>query len=139
MQVLHFNSFGTLIKQKEELSLQIQQLASVKVPRVEERDSEFGSGELIIENFNENEIEATWSEPILVEGRAWRLVVEPNKGEYEVLVTHISVYLNMVSIEEHLNLDLASSTSYQVEIEHPEDPSENFHKSAVDKFKSKSE
>ena len=50
-QVLHFNTFGNLIQQQGELS-------SIKVvPKVEEeRNSEFGIGKLIIDNFAENAV-----------------------------------------------------------------------------------
>ena len=82
---------------------------SVKVPRIEERDKEFGTGAMTVENFWERiTTESSWSEPILVEGRAWRLLVEAYNKDSGEEVTHISVYLNMVSIEDHLNLDLPS-------------------------------
>ena len=91
---------------------------------------------MVIENFSESIIEeAAWSEPILVEGRAWRLIVEAKESDSVELAPQLSVYLNMVSIEDHLNLNLPSSTSYLVELVHPQDPAKNFSKSSNDKFK----
>ena len=91
------------------------------MPEVEEINKDFSIGELQVENFEQCNT-SIFSKPIFVDGRAWRLIfVNVPKPVDVCRSTHISLHLQMFSLEEEMRLDLPAKSDFTIELVHPND------------------
>ena len=87
---------ASFIKKAPDLSVQTNLLNEEALPAVEaEEDIEFGEGTYILENYRQRDKdESYFSDPIIVEGRAFKLELCPD-GDEAGKGTHISCFMYM--------------------------------------------
>ena len=92
--MVHFDSMNTLVKQEPSMTLLMQSLTLSQFPESDEVSKDFGIGELHVDNFEQNELSVS-SEPIFVDGRAWKLIFDrvPKPADPAQRSTHISLHL----------------------------------------------
>lgn len=127
---------NALVKEEKSLSKQIKALSERTIPKSEAEDLEYGIGWLKVSDFG-HYTDSIASQPIFVDGRAWTLIYDlvPKPQAETQRATHISVHLQMASIEEQMRLDLPSRTDFMIELIHPTNLSKKYNQEGQSDFR----
>ena len=101
-----------------ELQSQVDSLTGAQMPSNRFEDQcEFKAFKLVIQDFNAAQ-DSIVSYPVMVDGRSFNFRVYP-KGVNEGKDTHLSIAIEISSIEKYLALDLPDEIEFKIMLPHP--------------------